>query len=224
MYFIKSLYNFKLKSVFPMNQIPRPQPSKPENHTASKWLLVLVVCLIVGGGGYGLTKLNTHDYTPESVEESIAAATKANMVDTLSADEIKKRNQDFAVIRETKSLATLPTQDALNALKEDHFSEDIRIQLASKLAEGEMKMIKLKLWDDVAEDGDFVSVITGGMRAEIQLMHQPITVAMPVVGGTPIQIEGVKDGGGGITLGVGDDHFVATPVLKEGEIINIQAY
>lgn len=213
----------KQKSAFPMNQFPQPQPSKPESRTASKWFLVLVACLIAGGG-YGLTKLNTHDYTPESVEESIAVTTKANMVDTLSADEIKKRNQDFAVIRETKSLATLPTQDALNALKENHFNEDIRIHLASKLAEGEMKMIKLKLWDDVAEDGDFVAVTTGGMRTEIQIMHHPITVALPVVGGTPIQIEGIKDGGGGITLGVGDDHFVATPVLKEGEIINIQAY
>lgn len=207
-----------------MTYYPKPQPSnQPDPKTNTKWALVLAACFVIVGG-YGLTKLNTHDYTPESIDASTAAAAAAAAVDSLSADDIKKRNEDFALIRETKAFATLPAQDALNTLTEQHFDAKTRTQLAPQLAAGQVKMTKIKVWDDVAEDGDIVAVITGGMRVEIQIMNLPVTVAMPVVGGVPIQIEGIKDGGGGITLGFGDDNFSATPVLKEGEVINIQAY
>lgn len=83
-----------------------------------------------------------------------------------------------------------------------------------------IRLVELVLWDSDAPDGDIVRVISGGYSRDVVLQKQPLLLAVPVQGSTPIQIVGVHDGGGGITLGVkGSSQSVMAPVLSVGQTI-----
>jgi hypothetical protein len=85
-----------------------------------------------------------------------------------------------------------------------------------------VRLIELTLWDSHAADGDVVRVISAGYSRDVVLYKQPLVLAVPVQAGVPIQILGVHDGGGGITLAVkGADSPVMTPIMSEGQTISL---
>jgi hypothetical protein len=60
----------------------------------------------------------------------------------------------------------------------------------------------IELWDIRDEDGDQVIIDSGGEKIQIQLLHQHNRVAIPMPQDGFVTIEGVYDGGGGITIGI----------------------
>ena len=58
------------------------------------------------------------------------------------------------------------------------------------------------LWDFVQEDGDVVHISSAGYSMEVSLTHAPARIAIPAQRDVPIVIQGVADGGGGITMGL----------------------
>ena len=64
------------------------------------------------------------------------------------------------------------------------------------------ELIWLSVWDSMAEDGDTVGLASGGVRVVVRLAKTPKTIALPrPVDGT-VLMDGVFDGGGGITVGI----------------------
>jgi hypothetical protein len=88
------------------------------------------------------------------------------------------------------------------------------------IAEKPLRLASITLWDSQSEDGDVVSVESGGYQREIVLRKTPITLTIPVDGSGRVKITGVHDGGGGITLGLrGPTQEVMAPVLNEGQVL-----
>lgn len=80
------------------------------------------------------------------------------------------------------------------------------------------------VYDDAAEDGDVIEINGLGVKISAPLSHARTRIAVPYKTGTPIEIKGVVDGGGGITSGIrvgqGD---LYTPVLDTGEVLTVIA-
>jgi hypothetical protein len=86
----------------------------------------------------------------------------------------------------------------------------------------QLRLVELTLWDSQAPDGDVVRVVSAGYSRDVVLHKQPVVLAVPVQGSMPIQIVGVRDGGGGITLGVqGLQSPVMAPIISEGQTITL---
>jgi hypothetical protein len=91
----------------------------------------------------------------------------------------------------------------------------------------ELVLYRLNLWDCMQEDGDIVRILVNGRPyATVQLRHTTSTllVPMPRDGATTIAVQGVYDGGGGITTGIrssGGDFVLRS--LRVGELIALTA-
>lgn len=59
----------------------------------------------------------------------------------------------------------------------------------------------IELWDFAAQDGDIVQVTSGNYSIQVDLLKSPSKISVPVKDNF-IQLTGVADGGGGITVGV----------------------
>jgi hypothetical protein len=60
----------------------------------------------------------------------------------------------------------------------------------------------IELWDIRAEDGDRIIIDSDGVKVKVQLFHQRNRIAIPMPQSGFVTIEGVYDGGGGITIGI----------------------
>lgn len=80
----------------------------------------------------------------------------------------------------------------------------------------------ITLWDTDAMDSDMVRLDSEGYSRTITLSKSPTTFAVPVPQSGVINIAGVRDGGGGITVGVTSGVSpVSLPVMSEGQVIGI---
>ena len=83
-----------------------------------------------------------------------------------------------------------------------------------------IKLVELTLWDTHAPDGDVVVVASAGYSREVVLSKQAETIVVPVAAMGGISVTGVRDGGGGITLGIrGAQQPLLMPILSEGQSI-----
>lgn len=83
-------------------------------------------------------------------------------------------------------------------------------------------MAWVTVWDHVDEDGDFVRVVSSGYSRLIPILHKPVTLAVPMPPNGVVNVVGVKDGYGGITVGISSDAMpVVLPVLSEGQIVGV---
>ena len=65
---------------------------------------------------------------------------------------------------------------------------------------------RIYLWDYAAEDGDYVQVFQNGVALTQTFMIKNTPVAVAVSNSGYIQIQGVKDGRGGITYAIAFEH------------------
>lgn len=80
----------------------------------------------------------------------------------------------------------------------------------------------ITLWDTDAVDGDTVRVTSDGYSRDVHLAKQPLTIAVPVPKSGVVNLAGVRDGSGGITVGVlSDGKRVALPLMSEGQVLGI---
>jgi hypothetical protein len=77
-----------------------------------------------------------------------------------------------------------------------------KLRLEEELRDGGTRLAAVTLWDTVDEDGDVVDVSAAGFSQRLTILHKPKMFFLPVQYGGSVRITGVRDGGGGITLGV----------------------
>jgi hypothetical protein len=89
-----------------------------------------------------------------------------------------------------------------------HLVEKMQLSLAdkqllkAKLSEGQMRLGRLIVWDNVAVDGDAIALTAMGFTQTISITHERQKLYLPVVNGGTAHITALRDGEGGVTLGV----------------------
>ncbi|WP_037587864.1 hypothetical protein [Stenoxybacter acetivorans] len=194
----------KPQLITPLSSKEKPQKPKKSNQH-SWWKLLLLATVVVGLSGYGLgTWLSSGDH--------------------LSQREITERKVAFDSLRDSQhTKANIVPQSKIDSIIEQMplSSPKEKEYLKNSLAtgSGDIRLVELTLWDDLAPDGDVVSLSSAGYSQEILLSKTPQTIHFPVETLRPVMITGIRDGGG-ITLGfVGSGQPVMLPVLIEGESI-----
>jgi hypothetical protein len=74
-------------------------------------------------------------------------------------------------------------------------------QLMLEAEGGRLSLAWVTLWDNLAEDGDVVTVEANGMTHTVPILNSPTTIVVPYSVNSPsLTITGTHDGGGGITI------------------------
>lgn len=96
--------------------------------------------------------------------------------------------------------------------------------LAAELEEGSKQLFQVELFDCCDEDGDVVDVLVNGQSfATVPIMHEGTLLTVPLSRGpNSISVQGVRDGGGGVTLALttSEGHFFMR-YLAVGEVCEI---
>ena len=92
--------------------------------------------------------------------------------------------------------------------------------MASKIAEGSLRLVAIKLYDTDGEDGDAVLIKTDDVEIEVDLVNRRQRYVVPIENGN-LTIIGLRDGRGGITVGIETDDGTEslTPNIKVGETV-----
>lgn len=218
---------------------PQPKPSqspkkpqKPKSSKTSNFKIGLVILGLFGVvlvGGTILSQLSYnyyHTLTPPDVPTNAGSGALATIakVDTLMiGEEAERKKSADNFIKDGLNAPILPINQAVDAINQSTaFPSDKKPEVIANLTAGKNQLTEITVWDDVAEDGDVVSLSSAGIRQEIPILHQPTKVFLPLVSGQPVILTGVKDGGGGITVAIGNGNTpLANPVLQEGESLSI---
>ena len=139
--------------------------------------------LLIGAIAAGVISLTKSDAPSPASNPTFAAASSttdaARMFQPVAANEI-----DQAV-----AALILPEQQ--------------KAQVRQALNKHALKIAWVNLSDSEAEDGDWVSVSSGGYNQSVRLFKDPLRVAVPYVPGVPVAVTGLIDGdGNGITVAV----------------------
>ncbi|MBR1123098.1 hypothetical protein JQ628_16345 [Bradyrhizobium lablabi] len=103
-------------------------------------------------------------------------------------------------------------------------SEAEKQRLAEKLADGSVRLAAVTVWDTMDEDGDIVEISAAGFSQRVTIMHKPATFFLPLHPGGNVTIRAVRDGYGGITLGVRTiTGNLPLPRLAVGQTLEIPA-
>ena len=82
----------------------------------------------------------------------------------------------------------------------------------------------IELWDFAHQDGDVVRISSAGYELVYPLQNAPTRLAVPLDASATIQVEGVTDGGGGITLGLRSGATaISLPVIQPGQTLIVPA-
>ncbi|MBI5785325.1 MAG: hypothetical protein HZA64_07710 [Rhodocyclales bacterium] len=204
---------------------PEPQqdasitrPKLAARKSTSAWKAILFGAALVVGAGYGLTA----------------------WLDPLPVDHVTEKQKSELLTEFTKlkgiSIAQVAGGDMERAMDSMRLDPAARQALTRRLEvtkpsppdQPEVRetiLAELTLWDFAAQDGDIVRVSSAGYEIEVSLLSQPTTVPIPVDGSRVIKIQGARDGGGGITLGIQNGtQPISLPVLKPGQVLNLPVY
>ncbi len=86
----------------------------------------------------------------------------------------------------------------------------------------ELPLAWLTLWDHRDEDGDIVRVVSEGYSRTVPILNTPVTLAVPVPASGVVNVIGIHDGMGGITVGIQSGATpVLLPVLSVGQVVGV---
>ncbi len=204
-------------------QLARRGEEPGRRRQVSLWPTAVLLTALALGGGFAATRL-----APPSP------------ADNVQQSEVQKRADDFATISPLQ-LTAVPAAQTTVAIGKMGLTAPESAALAAQVgsrstappaATGQarqprpaqqqqrMGLVEIALWDTHAPDGDIVLVTSGGYSREVLLTKTPTVVAVPGSGAGTIQVTGLKDGGGGITLGIkGATESVMIPIMSVGQTI-----
>ena len=109
------------------------------------------------------------------------------------------------------------------AFQSMNLNPDQAKQLQTDLMQRAGHLVWLDVFDDCQEDGDIVEIRTFYFNQEIPIFHAPHRVAVAVYSDDRgIALEGIRDGGGGITAAVrAEGRLIPLPRLRPGQTVVI---
>ncbi len=140
---------------------------------------------------------------------------------SLSAQQLQQRVAAFQA-HGPASFTAVGTAERNEAFRSMALSAADLELLRSDLDGGRTRLVWITLWDDLVEDGDVVEIRSAGFTKVIALTKAPQRVAVPVPASGGIEMKGMRDGGGGITVAAQTDRGVlAIPVMAPGQTITV---
>ena len=183
---------------------PQPQPPRAGARRFPVWGGLVLGAAIAVAGGLGL-----HPFISGSTDTG------------LSSQEIAARATQFAAAGPIDVLL-VPDAEVDHAIEGMALPPADASRLKHDLNTGASKLVYITLWDDVAVDGDVVRLSSNGLSIDVPLAHQPVRVAIPAPPQGVVNLTGVRDGGGGITVAVlSGSAQVPLPSLQPGQKIGI---
>lgn len=185
--------------------------SKPTS-TIKIIAVAMLLTLGLGSGGSALWSRFHGDHVSEENKREIVAkfsATRSIALKTIPISEIERALLSMKLDAQQKDL--LAKQLAQNSVASAVQAQELPIKLAW-----------VELWDFASEDGDIVKISSAGYSVDVPIAKAPQRFAVPVDGSLMLTIVGIRDGGGGITLGIHSDaEPLLLPVLSVGQSLNI---
>jgi hypothetical protein len=146
----------------------------------------------------------------------------ASQSDQVSPDEIARRAAMLSTLQPLKEAEVSPSgrEAAIVAMKLPPPQEQA---LATDVANGRRRLVWMSLFDSDAEDGDVVTVSSGGLSQTLRLTKAPVAIALPAPDNGFVRMTGTVDGGGGgVTVGiVGPLGPMPLAVLSVGQTISV---
>lgn len=198
---MKHLETQPVKQTFPKARAPKSPTSRLK--------LFLITGLLIAGAGYAMTAWWSPvpaDHVTE--KEKAALITGFTHLRTIAVEQITDRDVDAA-------LDTMHLDPSLRqAMKQTLDKKDP--------ASSPTVLAKVTVWDFASQDGDVVRISSAGYAVDVVLQNEPAIITLPIDASQSIQITGVHDGGGGITLGIQNGAGkVLLPVMTEGQAISL---
>lgn len=190
------------------------QPKRP---SSLLWILsVLAVTLGLGSAGTFFFAPNAPDLVTDTEKQQRQIA--FTKVRTLQAAEVEANRVDAALdemrlspSERTKLREMLPAENPVSPAAPPQPTPAAPLRLVS-----------ISLWDTHAPDGDVVAIATAGYRREVALTKVAQTITFPLDQAATVQIIGMSDGGGGITLGIrGPSQEILMPIMSEGQTLSL---
>jgi hypothetical protein len=118
-----------------------------------------------------------------------------------------------------------PFQDSPGSvLAQIDMAEPDKERLRAELADGQLRLAQIRLWDTAAEDGDQIEVSSAGFLQRLTIRHRETIYFVPIMPGGAVRLRAVHDGGGGVTLGVATSAGrVPLPPLAVGQTLELPA-
>ncbi len=187
----------------------RTQAPQPKNSSMSISKLALIAGLLITGVGYSISAwwspLPADHLTEKEKAELVTGFTQLR---TISVEKIKDQDIDLAL---DKMRLDPSSRQALKQTLDKNTSRSPSTIL-----------VKVTVWDFASQDGDVVRLSSSGYSIDVALLNEPVVFTLPVDASQTIQLTGVHDGGGGITLGVQNGTGkVLLPVISEGQAITL---
>lgn len=181
------------------------------------WAMIAAATAVLGAGSYWLQS----SATPQS---AITASPQLINSDRMTVAERIKREASFTeVATEGVELSALPnTPESLASLFLEH---EALADISAQIEAGQTVLKSFSVYDDASEDGDVVSININGYTRTVPLRRVPTNITVPVStsGQNAVTITGVKDGGGGVTLGIRyADGTLLSPNLAVGQSTSVR--
>lgn len=213
----------EMKHLDPIQINSPAAPKQPTKMSLFSWLLGLAIATVgLGMAGSYLFPTDMQDRVSDKErQERQIAFTK---VRSLQIAEVETGNMD-SVLDEMR----LPPPDrarmrAMLPATEASQTSGGPVSSVTPSASGNspLRLVSAYLWDTNVEDGDVVAINSAGYRREIVLTKAGQMISFPVDSTSVVQIVGVRDGGGGITLGIrGPSQEIMMPIMSEGQVLSL---
>ena len=179
----------------------------PQNRSFSKPIFTISTLFVIGSIGFGLTALlNPIPSDRLTDDQKVELRENFSQVLPIAIEQI----QDYKKVLDAMPLNSSSRETLKTAL-------DIK-----KNSSNTTSLAWVVLWDFATEDGDAVNLSSAGYEIVITLSNKPTPVAIPVDANHAIQLTGISDGGGGITVGIkSDTNNISLPILPVGEVLRI---
>lgn len=210
-------------------QIEAAARQQPKKKSSLPWVLsVLAITTALGAAGTYFFAPNVQDQvTDQEKQERQIAFTK---VRTLQAIEVEADKVDAALDEmrlpppeRAQMRAMLPAGGATQQPSTPPTGNVAPPPVAPLPGQDKpLRLVSISLWDTHAPDGDVVAIVSAGYRREIVLTKAEQMITFPVDQAATVQVVGVRDGGGGITVGIrGPMQDILMPIMSEGQTLSL---
>jgi hypothetical protein len=169
--------------------------------------------------GYGATFANATSDVAQCVRSGLAGHVDATK--SYTPDQSDRTVRIYNALH-TGQMPASTSQEQNALFNRLDLPQDQKAELANLMSQKRVMLAEVYLYDTASSDGDVVALISGKVRFDVPLTHKKTRVVVPITDGKLV-MQGVHDGGGGITVGLRtqDGDELTSPVMRVGQTVEV---